>query len=306
MSRPFIASSRLPLCLLALWLMPGARAADTALQQSAERAYAQADWSGAADLYMKLVQQEPSVPNLWHLGRADLGSGRYADARRVLQQALAADPGDLHALFYLAAVLAKTGDKDGAFKYLEKSVQAGLPMASVDAFPELMDLHADPRYAALAAEADKLQHPCPDDPGYRAFDFWVGDWDVYIGGAKTSAHNRITLELHGCLVHERWSGGGQGESFNYYNAHTRHWYQNYVDEGGSTVWYEGAPTAPGVMHMEGGYANQDGSTGLARVTWTRMPDGSVHHYIERSTDGGKTWNVYFDAYYRKASDAAHP
>ncbi len=293
--------------LTCLWLLaaataPSAMAADAALQQSAQAAYAQGDWPGAAGFYMKLVQQDPSVLNLWHLGRADLGSGRYADARRALQQALAADPNDLHSLFYMAAALAKTGDTDGAFGYLEKSVQAGLPMASIDAFPDLGSLHDDPRYKALATEADKLQHPCPDDPAYRAFDFWVGDWDVYIGGAKTSAHNLVSLELNGCLVHEHWSGGGKGESFNYYNAHTRHWYQNYVDDGGSTVWYEGAPTTPGVMRMEGGYANQDGSTGMARVTWTRLPDGGVHHYIERSTDGGKTWNVYFDAVYRKPTD----
>lgn len=302
MSRPFCVT----ICLCLLLFAPAARAADTALQRQAQAAYTRADWSNAADLYMKLAQEEPSVPNLWHLGRAELGSGRYADAKRVLQQALAADPGDLHSLFYLAAALAKTGEKDGAFKYLEKSVQAGLPMSSVDAFPDLMELHADPRYAALTAEADKLQHPCPDDPGYRAFDFWLGDWDVYTpDGVRSSAHNRISLELHGCLVHERWSGGGDGESFNYYNAHTRHWYQNYVDDGGSIVWYEGSPSAPGVMHMEGGYANQDGSTGLARVTWTRLPDGSVHHFIERSGDGGKTWSVYFDAYYRKASVAPH-
>ena len=55
------------------------------------------------------------------------------------------------------------------------------------------------------------------------------------------------------------------------------------------------------MHMEGGYANVDGTTGLARVTWTRNPDGSVHHFIERSTDGGKTWGIYFDAVYRPAA-----
>ena len=278
---------------------------DTAsLSHAAQQAFGQGQWQEAADLYIRLVAQDPSVGNLWHLARADIGAGRAADAKPVLQQALAKDSGDLHSLFYMAAALAKTGDQDGAFAYLGKSVQAGLPMQSIDAFPDLAGLHTDPRYAALAAEADKLQHPCPGDPAYRAFDFWVGDWDVYVDGAKTSAHNRISLELHGCLIHEHWSGGGKGESFNYYNANTSKWHQNYVDESGSTVWYEGTLTAPGVMHMEGGYANSNGSTGLARVTWTSNPDGSVRHFIERSTDDGKTWNVYFDAVYRKPADAA--
>jgi tetratricopeptide (TPR) repeat protein len=272
------------------------------LMGDARAAYTQAQWRQAADLYKELVQQDPSLDNLWHLGRAQIGNGQAADAEATLQRALTQDPNDLRSLFYMAVALTRTGDRDGAFAYLDRGVKAGLPMQSVDAFPDLSVLHDDARYAALAAEADRLQHPCPTDPAYRAFDFWVGDWDVYTpdGVRSNTSHNLITLELHGCLVHERWSGGGFGESFNYYNAHTRHWHQNYVDESGSTVWYEGASTAPGVMHMEGGYANQDGSTGLARVTWTKMPDGSVHHFIERSTDGGRTWSVYFDAYYRAA------
>ena len=203
----------------------------------------------------------------------------------------------------MAVALAKTGDKDGAFNWLEKAVKQGLPAPSIDANPGLTGLHADPRYAALMAEADALAHPCPTDARYRAFDFWVGDWDVYVGGQKIAAHNHISSELSGCLIRERWSGGGYGESLNYFDAHAGKWHQNYVDDGGSTVWYIGGPTGPGVMHMEGGYANVYGSAGLARVTWTKNPDGSVHHYIERSSDGGKTWSVYFDATYRAATQS---
>ncbi len=284
---------------LYLGLLSGSAYAD--LSGDAHQAYGQGHWQEAAGLYKKLVQQDPSADNLWHLGRAELGIGQDADAKAALQQSLAKAPGELRAQFYMAVALAKTGDKDGAFSWLEKAVKQGLPGPSIDANPGLVGLHGDPRYASLMAEADKLAHPCPTDARYRAFDFWVGDWDVYVDGQKTSAHNRISSELSGCLIRERWDGGGLGESLNYFDAHAGKWRQNYVDDGGSTVWYEGGPTGPGVMHMEGGYANADGSTGLARVTWTRNPDGSVHHYIERSTDGGKTWSVYFDATYRAAA-----
>jgi hypothetical protein len=283
---------------IAALLLSGSVHAD--LSADARQAYGQGHWQEAADLYKKLVQQDPSADNLWHLGRAELGLGQDAAARDVLQQSLAQAPTDLHAQFYMAVALAKTGDKDGAFGWLEKAVKQGLPGPSIDN-PGLAGLHGDPRYASLMAEADKLAHPCPTDPRYRAFDFWVGDWDVYVGGQKTGAHSHISSELSGCLIRERWDGGGLGESLNYFDAHAGKWRQNYVDDGGSTVWYEGGPTGPGVMHMEGGYANADGSTGPARVTWTKNPDGSVHHYIERSTDGGKTWSVYFDATYRSAA-----
>ena len=150
----------------------------------------------------------------------------------------------------------------------------------------------------LRASAQKV-YPCQGDARFRTFDFWVGNWDVYAAG-RVVGHNLVSLEMHGCLIHEHWSGGGVGESFNYYDAHAGKWRQNWVDENGGIVWYEGQASANGVMHMEGGYANADGSSGLARVTWTANPDGSVHHVIERSTDAGKTWNPYFDALYKKA------
>jgi tetratricopeptide (TPR) repeat protein len=288
----------------AVAILSGAAQAD--LLTDARTAYGQGQWQQAADMYGRLVSQDPSAENLWHLGRADIGIGKDEDAKRVLQQSLAKAPGDLHAQFYLAVTLAKTGDKDGAFSWLEKGIKQGLPGSSIAANPGLASLHDDPRYASLLAEAEKLAHPCPTDPRYRAFDFWVGDWDVYVAGEKTSAHNHISMDLQGCLIRERWTGGGDGESLNFFNPYTGKWHQSYVDDSGSTVWYDGGPVAIGLMHMEGGYANIDGSTGLARVTWTRNPDGSVHHFIERSTDGGRNWDVYFDAVYRAAAPASTP
>ena len=54
------------------------------------------------------------------------------------------------------------------------------------------------------------------------------------------------------------------------------------------------------MRVFGGSAPPDGtphSAISARVTWTRKDDGTVHHYIEQSTDGGKTWQTFFDGIY---------
>lgn len=286
----FIAS----LCLAA-----GLRAND-ATPESALRAYTSGQWELAAKLYAELAGKDPGADNFARLGKAQFELGRLKEAESSERQALAKDPDSARAHLFLAMIRDKSGDGDGAFDELGKSVTDGLPLSSLQHDPGLDHLRGDKRFPALFALADKLAHPCQSDARYRAFDFWVGDWDVYVGGIKTSANNLVTLEMHGCLIHEHWHGGGIGESFNYYDPHAGKWRQNYVDEGGGVVWYEGAPVTSGVMHMEGGYAYSDGSTGLARVTWTANPDGSVHHFIERSTDGGKHWATYFDAVYRKA------
>jgi hypothetical protein len=36
-----------------------------------------------------------------------------------------------------------------------------------------------------------------------------------------------------------------------------------------------------------------------KMTFFRLPDGSVRQLGERSTDDGKTWSVTFDLLYRK-------
>ena len=77
--------------LLGIALLCGTARAD--LPADARDAYAQGHWQDAADLYKKLVQQDPSPDNLWHLGRAELGLGQDAAARDVLQQSLAQAPG---------------------------------------------------------------------------------------------------------------------------------------------------------------------------------------------------------------------
>lgn len=289
-----------------LMISPAALPADAGtdtLGANAQQAYAQGQWQTAADLYSQLVKRDASVANLWHLGRAELELGDAPKARDTLLQALAKDPDSIQAQLYMARALDKTGDSAGAFVYLDKAVKQGLSPTYLQNNPALAHMRADGRFTALVAEAEKLAYPCENDPKYKAFDFWVGDWDVSSSG-QNIGHNLVTREMHGCLIHEHWSGGGLGESFNYYDPHSGKWRQNWVDESGGIVWYEGSPAGPGVMHMEGGYAGAEGTTGLARVTWTLNADGSVHHLIERSADGGKTWNSYFDAVYRKSPSAA--
>jgi hypothetical protein len=89
-----------------------------------------------------------------------------------------------------------------------------------------------------------------------------------------------------------------GESFNYFDAANGKWRQNWVDENGGLVWYEGE-VLDGAMHFHGENWGPTGAKSLARVTLTPQPDGSVHHFVESSSDGGKTWTVGFDAVYVK-------
>ena len=52
---------------------------------------------------------------------------------------------------------------------------------------------------------------------YRAFDFWLGRWEVRTADGALAGHNEIIREHAGCLLVERWQSalGGAGSSLNF-------------------------------------------------------------------------------------------
>ena len=60
--------------------------------------------------------------------------------------------------------------------------------------------HPPERLAAQGGSPPKC-----DKPEFRQFDFWVGDWDVTVGGHQAGT-NQVTLEEDGCVIHEHWKG----------------------------------------------------------------------------------------------------
>ena len=170
--------------------------------------------------------------------------------------------------------------------------------------PDFDALRADPRGKAII---DKLT-PC-SGPQYSEFDFWLGEWEVRNASGQLLGRNRISKRHGGCVVLEEWesAAGGSGSSFNVYDQQTRQWHQFWVDATG-TNWLssdaQGNPVTlrgglrDGAMVLSA-HADTLPSIGLTRVTWRPLPDGGVRQTFETSRDGGKTWTVSFDGFYKK-------
>ncbi|MEM7048859.1 MAG: tetratricopeptide repeat protein [Acidobacteriota bacterium] len=261
-------------------------------------------WPEAAEALRKLAADEAAGAQDWaYLGLAERRLERPTEARQAYERAIALEAGNVTALAGLAIVLAASGQGSEALKQLEKAAVAGLPPAQLRQSPAFAELRSLEGFEAVLAVADRAANPCRHRVEYSQFDFWVGTWDVMIAGQK-QAENRITKEMNGCLVRERYrdSTGYEGESLNYFDPESGAWKQNWVDRGGGVTRYQGSLEAPGVMRMTGANTPPGGETELARVTWTRRDDGTVHHFIERSRDGGATWRVMFDAIYVRATE----
>jgi len=141
--------------------------------------------------------------------------------------------------------------------------------------------------------------PTCNTPDHRAFDFWVGDWNVTVGGNQAGT-NRITLEESGCILHEHWvgQGGSTGQSFNFFDRRTGEWNQVWVDNSGGVLRFTGKFIA-GTLHYRSIVPGPNGTTVEHRLLFTPNPDGSVRQLWETTSDGGATWTVAFDGLYRK-------
>ncbi len=149
-----------------------------------------------------------------------------------------------------------------------------------------------------SAAAQDPATPC-STAAYRAFDFWLGDWDVHTPNGKLAGTNRIEREYGGCVLHERYDTGRgyRGESLNAFDVSRGLWHQTWVDSSGTLLLLEGG-IHDGSMILEGQTNGAPGNPTKHRITWTPNSDGSVRQLWE-STDATGRWTVAFDGKYTR-------
>lgn len=149
------------------------------------------------------------------------------------------------------------------------------------------------------AQGPKPQAPPCSAAEYRQFDFWIGDWQVYVGD-KLAGTNRVDRILDGCVLMENWVGskGGTGHSFNVFDVQTGKWEQTWVDNGGGVIHFLGN-YADGKMALAGTTYGPKGEAQPNKLTFWNNSDGTVRQLWESSNDEGKTWTVLFDGLYKR-------
>lgn len=144
-----------------------------------------------------------------------------------------------------------------------------------------------------------------NDADHRAFDFWIGDWDVSPTGSPTVvAHSRIE-KIVGCAISETYDQtvgpGGKpvnyhGRSISSYVPADKNWRQFYVDSGGSANTLTG-----GIVDGRMVFQSKAGPI-TNRMTLEANADGSVRQHGDGSLDG-KTWTPSYDFTYRRRTAA---
>ena len=292
---------RIWMCLAALMAAISTVAAAPITPQqraSASDAFQRADWPSVATAYAAILAVEDHPAQHGRYGIALVELGKPADALPHLEKSFATIPNPRVAL-YLARANAKLGKPDAAFAALDKMIAAGgVPIADVGPERDFAALAKRPRFKELVAKNAAAVEPCRASPEFRQFDFWIGDWTVADTKGNAAGTSHVELILNGCTLVENWTGtGSSGKSFNIYDGRDKKWHQTWVDDRGTFAHYIGE-LAGGKMIIT---ADQDkpGKPQLARMTFSKLPDGTVRQFGEGSTDGGKTWTTTFDLIYTK-------
>lgn len=275
--------------------------AGAAFQNAGERAnslFEAEKWPEAAKAYEAALKENPEDGLTWfRLGIARQQMRELADALKAFERARQTGyaPGQL--FVRMAIVHTGLGQADAALERLEEAFDTELRPEWIEKLPGLSKLREDPRYARLAA---RHQDPCAQAE-HRALDFWLGEWEVRNTQGQVVGTNRIEKTLDGCVLLENWKGGlgGEGKSWNYYDARSRKWKQVWVSDRGGVHEYVGE-VRDGELCVLARIPSARGESRLSRMTITRQDADRIRQLIEHSVNGGESWYVWFEGiYYRK-------
>jgi hypothetical protein len=157
---------------------------------------------------------------------------------------------------------------------------------------------------AAAATAQPPPQGC-DGSAYRAFDFWLGEWEVETPDGTRAGENRIEAKIGGCALVESWSGAGGsiGTSLNSYDRADGKWHQIWVDGQGGRLVLSGGIVGDRMV-MSGKVPAATGGFVLHEISWQPLADGAVRQHWRSSSDNGATWQDLFVGIYRKKTPTA--
>ena len=152
---------------------------------------------------------------------------------------------------------------------------------------------------SAVAQAPAAAPPACQSAEYRQFDFWLGEWEVFLPNGKKAGDSRIEPIGAGCALLENWSGNGgfSGKSLNSYDSTDKRWHQSWVDSSGSRLELAGSFADRRMVLASAPATAGSAPGGVQRIAWSVNDDGSVRQLWESSADAGKTWTVQFDGKY---------
>lgn len=136
---------------------------------------------------------------------------------------------------------------------------------------------------------------------HKAFDFWIGTWEVLNADGTQAGTNKIEKIQGNCILIENWTsadGKFTGTSMNFFNPETKLWEQLWIDNAGTHLRLKGNRSNNKMILLSDGFTRSDGLSYMNRITSTLNKDGTVRQLWEVLREGDVA-NVAFDGLYQK-------
>ncbi|MBX2802964.1 MAG: tetratricopeptide repeat protein [Myxococcales bacterium] len=298
---------RTTILLSALLLGSPALAGDGSAHDDAVALWKAGDLPGAVKAFKAITRSDGEDAKAWYLlGTVELQRGKLKRSVAALQTALDKGWYATVGAYNLACAHARAGNADAAFTALDQALSAGYAnpehMAEDADLANLRDLDG---WQARLDQADLNKRPCMHDEAYRAFDFWVGDWNVYDAAGTQVGTNTVSSLENGCVIEERWTSvlGSTGRSYSYLDPTDGQWHQDWVASGGAVVHYTGGLDDAGAMSLTGTRATPKSPSTATRCIWATAEGGSVTQTFQGQNDDG-SWKTKSVLTYRPDTETA--
>ena len=139
---------------------------------------------------------------------------------------------------------------------------------------------------------------------HKAFDFWVGEWVVYLPDGNKAGENSIVKIENNCVLKEEWKSanpGYTGTSYNFYNLNSLKWEQLWIDNQGQHLKLTGNRVDNQMILKSESFKDKNNNDAYNRVTWTYNDDGTVRQLWETITtvEGKESVAIAFDGLYKR-------
>ncbi len=146
-------------------------------------------------------------------------------------------------------------------------------------------------WVTATARQDVL--PLVESAETHYYDFWVGQWRVVKDNVLDPAGTTfaVTRSVHPAALEETWSGGIAARAFRAWDKTAGRWMYVWISDNGLFQMWEGRRVGDHwYMFKEFDVA---GDRYLSRQAVLPDGPGRAYRISERSSDGGRTWQLRF-------------
>ena len=289
-------------------------AAQTSLQanintdiKTADSFFMSRNWAKAKQVYETALKDNAQNSLAWNrLGFSNYNLKIYDEALQCFQKSLSlTPPTPLKIIVYtrMARIYALQNNKQTAYTALDSAVNLGYTnVAELDTLTDYSSIRNESQFTLVRKEVYKNANPCMSDTHAREFDFWVGEWDVFVTGTTQYAgHSIIQMISGGCAILENWeSPGSNGKSINFIDPVSNQWKQSWAGNYANGIQeFVHGEYKDSAMRFTFETIDAKGNKITGRFIFFNQGLNQVRQFNETSIDGGKTWVTGYDFTYRR-------